>query len=232
MVADLDTLEIERAWVGYLPSPFADDPAAGNAELYRSLAAHRARLDPAPAVNHARPGWRDEVAAAESEGAAAIRVYPAHWGLTTDSGALTELVICAGEAALPVIVTMQFEDIRQRAPADTVPGVDAATIRALARIDSRARIVVAAAGRAIIEEVHYGLTPEEAGRLWWEISHVWGPPEDHLAHLVGALGAERFLLGTHWPLRIRDAALAKLHLLDDGPAQAAIASRNLSVVVG
>ena len=35
----------------------------------------------------------------------------------------------------------------------------------------------------MIEEVHWGLTPAEQMRVLWDISWIWGPPEDHLAKL-------------------------------------------------
>jgi hypothetical protein len=37
--------------------------------------------------------------------------------------------------------------------------------------------------------VHWGLTPEERRLVWWDISWIWGPPEDHLALLLETIGA-------------------------------------------
>jgi predicted TIM-barrel fold metal-dependent hydrolase len=87
--------------------------------------------------------------------------------------------------------------------------------------------VVTHADRPFIEEVHFGLTPEEAGRLWWDISWVWGPPEDHLQTLLATIGPERFVFGTGQPLRIPENGVAKLDLLDlDERSRAAIESEN------
>ena len=72
-----------------------------------------------------------------------------------------------------------------------------------------------------IEEVHFGSTPEESSRIWWDICWIWGPPEDHLETLLRTMGVDRFRL------RHRSAApdcrrrsVAKLDLLDlhDGAA--------------
>ena len=52
----------------------------------------------------------------------------------------------------------------------------------------------------------------EAGRIRWDVSWIWGPPEDHLAQLFRTVGRERFVLGTHFPLRLPEAALTKLEL--------------------
>ena len=72
---------------------------------------------------------------------------------------------------------------------------------------------VSAAGRDLIEEVHWGLTPGEQARVWWDISWIWGPPEDHLAKLFRSMGSERFVFGSQWPLRLVQSPKANLELL-------------------
>jgi hypothetical protein len=85
----------------------------------------------------------------------------------------------------------------------------------LARTSESVRIVVTAAGRDMIEEVHWGLTPAEQQRVFWDISWIWGPPEDHLAKLLRAIGEKRFVFGTQWPLRLTQTPRANLDLLPD-----------------
>ena len=87
-----------------------------------------------------------------------------------------------------------------------------AAIRAAVRSDSAVRLLVTAADRGIVEEVHFGSTPDEAARIRWDISWIWGPPEDHLSALFRTVGRDRFVLGTHFPFRLPEAALAKLEL--------------------
>jgi len=83
------------------------------------------------------------------------------------------------------------------------------------------------ADRPFLEEVHFGSTPEEARRIWWDICWIWGPPEDHLETLLRTVGVARFLFGTGQPLRIPENAVAKLDLLDlDDPDREAIESAN------
>jgi predicted TIM-barrel fold metal-dependent hydrolase len=95
------------------------------------------------------------------------------------------------------------------------------------------RIVVTHADRPFIEEVHFGSTPEEAGRTWWDISWIWGPPEDHLETLLQTVGTARFLFGTGQPLRIPENAVAKLDLLDLDPAEReAVESGNAAAAAG
>jgi hypothetical protein len=63
--------------------------------------------------------------------------------------------------------------------------------------------------------VHWGLTPDEQQRVFWDFAWIWGPPEDHFAHLLRTVGAERFVYGTHWPLRLVQNPRAILDLLPE-----------------
>jgi len=71
--------------------------------------------------------------------------------------------------------------------------------------------------------VHWGLTPAEQQRVFWDISWIWGPPEDHLAKLFRTVGAERFVFGTHWPLRLAQTPRANFDLLPDDVRSIALA---------
>ena len=201
------------AWVGHLPSVWYRDPTHGNEALLAELEPHRGTLHPAPAVRPDWPGWERALAALVGQGARAIRAYPVHWQLGPGDARLARLVGACGEAGVPLVLTTRFEDGRQRHPLDVAPDLSAASIRAIARASTRTAVVVAGAGRELVEEVHWALTPAEQRRVWWDVSWVWGPPEDHLAHLVRTVGAERFLFGTSWPLRLTQQAKANLELL-------------------
>lgn len=213
LVRVLDREQIDDAWVGHLPSAFHRDPSAGNAELFKALAPFSQRLRPAPAVRPDWPKWEDAVRHAASEGAPAIRAYPPQWGLGPHDGGMRELALAAGEQGMALLLTVRFEDLRQRHPMDTAGDLSAAAIRALARAGESVRLVVTAAGREMIEEVHWGLTPAEQERVFWDISWIWGPPEDHLAKLFRTIGAARFVFGTQWPLRLTQTPRANLDLL-------------------
>jgi len=206
---------VERAWVGHLPSAFYRDPTPGNEALADALAPHGARLLPVPTIRPDWPGWEGALRAAADAGAAAVRAYPPQWGMGPHDGSMRRLTSAVGEAGLPLLLTVRFEDGRQRHPHDVAGELSGAAVRDLARSDARARIIVTAAGRALIEEVHWGLTPEERARVWWDISWIWGPPEEHLAHLLRAIGPERFLYGSGWPLRLSQTPRANLELLPD-----------------
>jgi predicted TIM-barrel fold metal-dependent hydrolase len=215
LVRVLEREQLRGAWVGHLPSAFYRDPARGNDALFAALEPHRALLHPAPCIRPDWPQWERALRAAVEGGAAAIRAYPPQWGMGTSDRSLHALAAACGEIGSILLLTVRFEDLRQRGNLDVAGDLDPATVRGVVRAAPRARVVVTAAGREMIEQVHWGLTPDERARLWWDISWIWGPPEDHLAHLFRTIGADRFVYGTHWPMRLTQTPRANLDLLPD-----------------
>lgn len=222
LVRVLEREELSGAWVGHLPSAFHRDTSAGNTQLYTALAKYPT-LRPVPAIRPDWPGWDRAIRTATDVGAPGVRVYPPQWQLGPGDPRLNELAIACGEAGLCVLLTVRFEDLRQRHQLDVAGDLQAAAVRTLARAGERVRLIVTAAGREFIEEVHWGLTPDEQRRVYWDFSWVWGPPEDHLAKLFRAIGSPRFVFGTHWPLRLAQNPRANLELLPDDVAGAALA---------
>ncbi|MFQ6045828.1 MAG: amidohydrolase family protein [Gemmatimonadales bacterium] len=214
LLRHMERMGIERAWVGYLPAFLYRDPRAGNRSLARVLSPHADRLAPIPTLNPGLPGWQQDLNEALAHGAPAVRLYPQHQGLDPVGDQVRVASVAAAAGGLSVVLTVKFEDRRQRHPLDTAPDLPPSAVRALARSDPDLRLIVTGAERDFVEEVHFGLTPDEAARILWDFAWVWGPPEDHLAHLLDVVGVERFTLGTWMPLRIPDAVFAKLDLLD------------------
>jgi predicted TIM-barrel fold metal-dependent hydrolase len=228
LLRQMDRTGIATAWVGHLPSVWQRDPADANAELAALLRPHGKRLRGVPTIHPALPRWEEDVRMAQEAGAPAVRAYPTVQGLDPAGSEMRSLIAAAAAAGLPLILTVRFEDVRQRHPLDVAPDLPAAAIRTLARLDPRSRLLVTHADRALLEQVHFGLTPDEAKRVLWDISWIWGPPEDHLRLLLTTVGLERFTFGTGMPLRIPDGAVAKLDLLDLPPdARGRITSGNL-----
>ena len=203
------------AWVGYLPAPWQRDPIAANESLFAALEPHRATLHPAPVVRPDWPRWERTLRDLVEQGAPAIRAYPMHWGMGAHDTTMHSLALACGELRVPLVLTVRFEDLRQRSALDVAGDLTAAHVRALARAHERVRLVVTGAGKDLLEEVHWGLTPDEQRRVFWDFAWVWGPPEDHFAHLIRTVDAERFVYGTHWPLRLTQNARANLELLPD-----------------
>lgn len=212
LVRVLEREQLSGAWVGYLPSAWHRDPRPGNATLFAALAPYPTLL-PAPVVRPDWPEWEATLADVVTKGAAAIRAYPQHWGMEPCDSRLVALARACAACATPLLLTVRFEDLRQRSPLDVAGDLSAAHVRALARCSEDVYLVVTGAGRELIEETHWGLTPQEQRRVYWDFAWVWGPPEDHFAHLLRTIGAERFVYGTHWPLRLTQNSRANLDLL-------------------
>lgn len=205
---------IASAWVAHLPSAFWRDPEPGNAELHAALAPFPT-LRPVPCVRPDWPGWERRLADAAARGVPAVRAYPTLWGLGAGDQALARLAGACAEAGLVLTLPVRFEDLRQRHPADVAGDLTPGHVRALARAGRAAHLVVLNAGREFVEETAWALTAAERDRVWFDFSWIWGPPEDQLAMLFRALGAERFVYGTGWPLRLTQNPAANLALLPD-----------------
>ena len=213
LVADMERLGIDLAWTGHVPSIWYRDCAAGNDELFGLLDGFRQTLLPVPAINPAWPGWEVELERARRERCPAVRAYPSHHGFAAAGSAMAELTAACAEAGLVLLLTMRMEDGRQRSRLDVAADLIGADIRHAVRSHPGVQLLVTNADRAIVEEVHWGSTPEESARIRWDISWIWGAPEDHLQHLHRTVGHERFVFGTHFPFRLPESALAKRDLL-------------------
>lgn len=222
LVRVLDREGVASAWVGHLPSAFHRDPSPGNRDLYAALAPHSARLLPAPTIRPDWPRWEHALRDAVERGAPAVRAYPQLWQMGPGHPAMRELADACADAGLVLLLTTRFEDLRQRHWLDAAPDLAGAAVRSLVR-DSRACIVLLHSGRELLEEIYWGLTEVERVRLWFDFSWIWGPPEDHLAILFRTIGADRFVFGTGWPLRLTQAPSANLALLPEALRSARIA---------
>jgi predicted TIM-barrel fold metal-dependent hydrolase len=232
LLGAMDRVGIDEAWVTHLPGVFWRDPTEGNAWLL-GVAQRTPRLRPVLAVHPGLADWREVVRVAARAGAPAVRADPTFYGIDPAGPAMCALAAACGEAGLPLALAVRLEDGRQRHPHDTSPELPAAAVRALVRSDARVRLLVTHADRPFVEEVHFGSTPAEAARIWWDICWIWGPPEDHLETLFATVGPARFVLGTGQPLRIPENAGAKLDLLDLSPAdRAAVESGNARSLAG
>lgn len=230
--AAMDRTGIDAAWVFHLPGIAWRDPMQGNPWLLDACS-HEPRFTPVPAIHPGLPDWEAELAGLQRAGAGIVRADPTWYGLAAAGGEMRALARATASIGIPLMMAVRFEDGRQRHPLDRADELPAAAVRALVREDPRVRLVITHAERAFIEEVHFGSTPAEAERIWWDISWVWGPPEDHLATLLETIGPERFLLGSGQPLRLAETPLARLDLLDlSADDRSRIESGNALAVLG
>jgi hypothetical protein len=221
LLSAMDRVGISTAWVTHLPSLFWKDPAEGNPWLF-DIVARTPRFRAVPAVHAGLPRWEEDLREAVHLGAAAIRCDPSPMGLPPAGAEMLGLVRAAGALGVPLLAAVRLEDGRGRHPLDLAPELAPSAVRAWLRHDATARLVITHADRGFIEEVHYGSTPAEAARVWWDISWIWGPPDDHLEHLLATVGPSRFLFGSGQPLRLPETPSARLDLLRLTPADRAL----------
>jgi predicted TIM-barrel fold metal-dependent hydrolase len=228
LVREMDRVAIDRACVGYLPSFLLRDPTPGNARLCAALHGHEDRLLPVFTVHPDLPAWQRDVERCRDAGGVAIRLFPMHQSVDPAGSAMRDVVVAAGALKLPTILTVRFEDVRQRHPFDVARDFPPSAVRSLARVDPDVRLIVTHASREFVEEVFFGLTKEEAARVLFDVTWLWGPPSNDLRILVSTVGAERFVFGSAMPLRIPEATPAKLDLAQlDQQARAKIHAENL-----
>ena len=226
VIAAMNRVGIDQAWISHLPSLFWKDPAEGNGWLYE-VSEKESRFLPVPCGQPELEHWQEVLAEAVRRKAPAVRCDPTFQGMDPTGGALRALVQACGDGGMPLMMAVRLEDLRQRHPNDVAPDLPPSAVRALVRSHPRVRLVITHADRGFIEEVHFGSTQEEAARIWWDICWIWGPPEDHLAMLIQTIGPDRFVFGTGMPLRIPENGPAKLDLSRLNPeARQAIESEN------
>lgn len=232
LLAAMDRTGIERAWITHLPGFWWRDPTEGNDWLYH-LADTEPRFRPVPFVHPGLGDWTAALDLAVERRAVAVRCDPTWLGVEVKSEPWADLAAAAAVRGLPMLLAVRLEDGRQRHPLDVAEDLTPSVVRYLIRRTPDLNLLVAHADRGFIEEVHFGSTPAEASRIWWDISWIWGPPEDHLATLLGTLGPERFVFGTGMPLRIPEASMARLDLLElDPTVRSAIESGNALALEG
>ena len=221
LLAAMDRLGIDDAWVSHLPAIFWRDPTEGNPWLYETTAICRG-FRPVPCIEPGLANWESELAVAIERNAPrgarrshGARARSGRRAMRPPGGRVRR------SREFRIMLAMRFEDGRQRHPIDHAAELPAAAVRALVRSDPRTRVLVTHADRGFIEETHWSLTPEESSRIWWDICWIWGPPEDHLQLLLETIGPARFVLGTGMPLRIPETPIARLDLLDLSPADRA-----------
>ena len=69
---------------------------------------------PVPTVRPDWPRWEQALDDAVAAGAPAVRLYPPQWGLGAGDPRLRAVTAACGARGLVVLLTVRFEDLRQR----------------------------------------------------------------------------------------------------------------------
>jgi len=81
VLAAMDRVGIDQAWVTHLPGLFWRDPVEGNGWLLEA-ASREPRFRPVPAVHPELAGWESVLSAARAAGAPAVRCDPTFFGIS------------------------------------------------------------------------------------------------------------------------------------------------------
>jgi hypothetical protein len=213
LARSLSKSDTTAAWVSHLDAIYRRNGASANRALYADCAGN-AQLSPIPSIDASDVQWRTHLDEAVSRGVPAVRSDPSACGMPPADESMRRLLAACTERHLPLIMAVRLEDLRQRDPADPAQDLPAWAVRHLIRSHPDARLIITHADREFVEQVHFGSTPDEARRILWDISWIWGPPEDHLELLITTVGSARFTFGTGMPLRLPETSTAKLDLLN------------------
>lgn len=203
---------ITRAIAGSLEAVLFRNVQDGNEMLYKAVALHRDFFTPAATINPQYAQWEKDYKQALQEQAAAIRVYPEYqnWNLL-DRCAL-ELYEACREDKLPVILTAEIEDIRQRhfldRPSDWLGG----EVRRLIQQTDGLKVLVVNAKAERMREIALTLPNQPRKQVFFDISAIWGPVLDDIALCVEQIGVSQFVFGSHAVLKTPETAIIKLRL--------------------
>ncbi len=212
---------IRHAVAGSLDAVLYRNPQEGNEALYRALEGMRDFYTPAVTVDPTYAAWEKDLDAGLKEGCPAVRAYPQYqgWRLVEDRGAA--LFTACAEQDLPVILTVEIEDPRQRHPLDRPEDWIGGEVRKVVENVPGLRIIVANARADRIREVSLTLGDADRKRVWYDTSAVWGPFMDDLKACCREVGAAQFLFGSHAALKTPEAAVKRVELTDLSEAEKA-----------
>lgn len=210
----LRSLGIERAWAGHLDALFHEDIAAVNARLAEQCQHLGDGLFlPFGAVNPTLPDWREDLRRChEIHRMPGIRLHPDVHGYSTADPIASELLSAASARGMVVQVAFQMEDPRTRHPRLDLAEVNPAPLVDLAGEIPGLRVVLLNVGRVL------GPTAGElfgTSKLLVDIATLEGV--DGVDRLIGSLGADRIVFGTHAPLFIPESAVLKLRESSPSP---------------
>ncbi|HYC31667.1 MAG TPA: hypothetical protein VEB59_05215, partial [Gemmatimonadales bacterium] len=120
LLAAMDRVGIDEAWVSHLPGIFWRDPHSGNAWLLEACGASP-RFRPVLAVQPGMAGWQAVLDLAREAEAPAVRADPTFYGIAPAGAGMRSLVAACGSAGVPLLLAVRLEDGRQRHPNDTAP---------------------------------------------------------------------------------------------------------------
>jgi hypothetical protein len=176
------------------PGPDTGDAAAGMPPLLAAV------------LNPEYPGAERDLERCAELGFRALKLYPTYHAFDLAGYESVRLADMATELGWPVLVAVRVEDERHHHPLMKVPALPVDQAITFARDVPRAKVVLCSAGAGEITASLQGVSGEQA---YAEISYVKNPL-NAIEDLVGKVGSERLLFGSHAPFAYAHTALAKV----------------------
>jgi predicted TIM-barrel fold metal-dependent hydrolase len=219
LVKRLRRLGVTEAWAGSFDALLHQDVAAVNARLAEACrSAGEGFLRPFGAVNPRLPDWREDVRrCADVHKMPGVRLHPNYHGYGLDDPLVAELFDECARRRLVVQVALRMEDDRTLHPLlKDLPPTDPAP---LARLMARAphpKVVLVNALRDLRGEPLKKLLA--ADDLYVDVAMQEGVRG--VEEVVGLVGPDRVLFGSHAPFFVAESAHLKLKESELTPAQA------------
>jgi uncharacterized protein len=214
VVDSLNAVGVDRVLVSPLDAVWCRNPHIYNGPLYRACA-DRPDLLPVPIIDPSIATWKDEVREAVEADISALRLLPNYHGY--DLNRLDAFWETISEHRIVTIVQTRMEDPRRQHPMAVVMDVAASDIADLSDRRRDIRFVIGGARSGEIRGV--GDVLKERSNLFADVSQADGM--DAVKVLVEDGLDEKLLFGSHAPLFIPEAAVARVVTdLEDGVAEA------------
>lgn len=214
VVKSLQGLGVGRVFVSPLDAVWCRNPHLYNGSLYRACEG-RTELVPVPIVDPSIRTWKEELREAVEEDVCALRLLPNYHGYR-----LRDLDLFWDEISnqgIVVIVQTRMEDPRRQHPRAVVEDVAVTEIAELAKRRRDVRFVIGGARAGELRGVGDDL--QERPNLFADVSQADGM--DAVKVLVEDGLDEKLLFGSHAPLFIPEAAVARVVMdLENGVAEA------------
>lgn len=209
LAARLRRLGVQQAWAGSFDALLHQDVAAVNARLAETCRAHGDDLfRPFGAVNPRLPDWREDVRrCVDVHRMSGIRLHPNYHGYGLDDPGVAALFELCGRQGVIVQIGVRMEDQRTLHPLlKDLPATDPSPLARLLAHPPRPKVVLLnALGDLRGEALKKTLALED---LYVEIAMLEGVAG--IRQLVGHVGADRLLFGSHAPFFVADSAHLKL----------------------
>ena len=235
LVAQMNTVGIDRAIVSSIDALFYKNTQAGNEELAAAVAPHRDHLIPFATINPSYAGWeRDLTICHETEGMRGIRAFPHYHGYDLDDARCRALLGAAAERGLPVAFCARLVDRRQHHWLDVSVDPPPQALAALVAAHPENRFMILNSLSPAEE-----WAPAAEADVLWDISRMTalpialGPASASIPAMLQVYGPGRLAFGTGMPFKVPHPALLKLTVLGaDASCKAAIASGNAARMLG